>query len=91
MARYLNDHEHDVYEVVDFWLRKRGHHAAIAVANSELDDDDPAKITRDMVELLREVNAKLTDRQRHWTAILELDRIADVLESYLPPSPSEAA
>ncbi len=53
----------------------------IALANAALPDTDPHKITAKMVETLR--NMWYVDQEGE----MLLNRIADVLESYLPPRP----
>jgi hypothetical protein len=55
----------------------------IALANHAMPDADLRKITRAMVESLREVSAAVGDRWRWDTSAI--DEIADILESYLPP------
>lgn len=54
----------------------------IALANSQLPDDDPRKVTRGTVAELRGHAHRAPDGSwdRH-----ELSQIADALESYLPP------
>jgi hypothetical protein len=63
-------------------------HAAIAYANHLLPDSDPRKITREMVDDLRMAASGL----RHEYGSVDedaasVDRVSDVLESYLPPEP----
>lgn len=57
-------------------------HIAIALANAALPDDDPRKITRKMVTGLREI---ASDQPWDEGLGLWLNRVADVLESFLPP------
>jgi hypothetical protein len=62
--------------------------ALIALANAALSDSDPRKITREMVDDLRMAASGL----RHEYGSVDedaasVDRVSDVLESYLPPEP----
>lgn len=68
------------YEVTYLWGRSR-QAGAIALANAALPDDDPRKITRERVNILRELWAECP--YEYQTALREL---ADALESYLPPA-----
>jgi hypothetical protein len=56
--------------------------ALIALANHALEDDDPRKITRNLVHGLRQWATRLT---LEGNGEEELNAIADALESYLPP------
>lgn len=55
--------------------------ALIALANAALPDDDPRKITHQMIDDIRE-SMDYIEVERH---IETIGRIADALESYLPP------
>jgi hypothetical protein len=55
----------------------------IAVANHQLPDDDPRKITWAMVDDLRAWSAAVGDRWRSDTTVI--DQTAEALASYLPP------
>jgi hypothetical protein len=61
--------------------------ALIALANATLPDSDPRKITRRHTSLLRvAVGAMWSGKDRNnRPAAVALDRLADTLESYLPP------
>jgi hypothetical protein len=62
----------------------------IAVANAALPSDDPRKITREMIENIRQAGDYsgghfAPDGKEMMDALIA--RIADALEAYLPPSP----
>ena len=67
--------------------------AALALANAALPDTDPRKITREWVADIRERADDLAGEIAEWVGdsprteaqIARLRRIADALESYLPP------
>jgi hypothetical protein len=67
--------------------------AVIAVANDALLDSDVRKITREMVTQLREIvqdersGAELGERGIALSVIDQVERIADALETLLPPLP----
>lgn len=67
--------------------------ALIAHANAALPDYDPRKVTREMVALLREIvdderrGAVLGEYGINLRDVDRLERLADALESYLPPLP----
>lgn len=74
----------------------------IALANAALPDSDPRKITREDVEVLRSAAEDLEhaceygrwcrwciDHSLGLANRVRLKRLADALESYLPPEPSE--
>jgi hypothetical protein len=79
----------------------RGNHAVMALANSELPDDDPQKITREMVERMQQAATyvRSATRQeygydegnwgnvpRHYIAVANgLDADAAKLAALLPP------
>ncbi|MEX1185304.1 MAG: hypothetical protein WEA80_01780 [Gemmatimonadaceae bacterium] len=56
---------------------------AIAIANDQLHEADPRKITMQRVNRIREA-AVLLEQQEGPSPAWELHRIADVLASYLP-------
>lgn len=68
------------YEVTYLWGRSRPA-AAIALANAALPDDDPRKITREDVDNLRGI----LSGDAWAVAKADIKRLADTLESYLPP------
>lgn len=77
--------------------------ALIALANAALKDDDPRKITREKVRLVRELadlawlrakSFKIAEpfaTQNADRARAEVEQFADALESYLPPLPADDA
>jgi hypothetical protein len=58
---------------------------AIAIINAELPDTDPRKITREWIQHLRTASDRVEDLEGDGTVWRALDRIADALQSYLPP------
>jgi hypothetical protein len=61
--------------------------ALIALANATLPDADPRKITRRHTSVLRKAIGVMwsSENPNDRPTAVELDRLADVLESYLPP------
>ena len=61
--------------------------AAIAVANAQLDDENPRKLSRAHVKLLRRVaDDHDSDSEAGQTVPQLLRNLADLIESYLPPA-----
>lgn len=90
-----------VVTILEFAEEIGRHHAVLAIANAGLHDEDPRKIRREHVELLRQVADDLSDERAHSVGSAAtvddavaygeqysaLLELADVLESYLPPKP----
>jgi hypothetical protein len=58
--------------------------AIMAAANASLPDDDPRKLTRDMVDDLRDAAAFYADNHRS-SMFRAVKRVADAIEAILPP------
>jgi hypothetical protein len=68
------------YGTVD--VKRESLPALIAIANDALHDDDPRKITREDVSVLRALASRAPDE----VSVMNVERVADLLGSYLRPA-----
>ena len=81
-----DENEADALELIASFAEKGRAHAAMAVANDALSDDDPRKITREKIEMIRAAANSVADEVVEGShRVTDLRAFADALESYLPP------